>query len=83
MAAMPKLAGLVTNTRGTPMFTKDIGKNGMPLIGGKQVQPFHVNGLKGHVDEALVKEQGYVVEGSVLAQNIVAATRRIPSPTYV
>ena len=79
MATMPKLAGLVTNTRGTSMFTKDIGKNGMPLIGGKQVQPFHVNGLKGHVDEALVKEQGYIVEGSVLAQNIVAHKKN-PAP---
>ena len=72
LSAMPKLAGRVSNTRGTGMFTKDIGTKGTPLVGGKQVQAFHVDGLKGYVDESLIKENGRLVECAVLAQNIVA-----------
>lgn len=69
------LNDFVQNTRGA-MFqdaVDDSGK-GLRVIGGKQVQQFHVDGQKGFLNPRtrLLDQNAHVQPGSVLVQNIVA-----------
>ena len=66
------LVDYVDNTRGAAMRSSVLGDIGTPVVGGKQIQRYHVAGVKGHVDRAAVGENASVGRDAVLAQNIVA-----------
>ena len=65
-----------TNTRGFDSKGIHITDTGTPIIGGRQVQPYHIDGIKGRVDPAVVGTKGRVRAGTILAQNIVAHIKR-------
>lgn len=62
----------VDNTRGSTVRSDHIKDIGTPVVGGKQIQPYRVVGIKGRVDPAAVGENAIVGKNAILAQNIVA-----------
>ena len=66
------LADYVNNTRGATVRSSLLGDTGTPVVGGKQIQRYHIAGMKGRVDPAVVGENARVGMDAVLAQNIVA-----------
>ena len=66
------LASYTDNTRGATIRSSLLGDAGAPVIGGKQVQPYRISGVKGYVNPAVAGERARVKAGAVLAQNIVA-----------
>jgi SAM-dependent methyltransferase len=67
------LSDFTTNIRGA-MLQGSLGGRGLwRVVGGKQIQPFHLRGQKGFLpDRAAVPQQARVEPGSILVQNIVA-----------
>ena len=64
------LGEYVTNRRGAPL-SRNRATQGIAVIGGKQVQPYHVKGIKFHVQD-VDDEKAHVTDRSVLVQRLVA-----------
>ena len=71
------LNDIADNSRGD-MFQKCIQQNGkLPVIGGKEIDSYGINGVKGFLDtDTFISEKAVIKHHSILVQNIVAHTTK-------
>jgi 16S rRNA G966 N2-methylase RsmD len=68
-----KLGSVSKNSRGA-IYQKFItDKGSRTVLGGGQIQRYHLDGIKGYIDDKIIEnEQAYVKKNSVLVQRIIA-----------